>query len=213
MEVADPGLARLPWETLVLPGQDVPLVLQDRVQMYRTVALAHPPAAIGVRGPLRILAVIASPDAGGGELLDYEAELAAIVNAVDPARRGEGAFVQVLNWGSLAAIRQALLGQRFHVLHLSCHARPGELLLEDEAGRRGCGRRGPVRRRGAARRPGGAADRAGRLLDRAARPRPAERGGRPGRRPRRGSWRRGRRRRWVAWPPSCWGGGCRRWWR
>ena len=135
VEVADPGLARLPWETLVLPGQDVPLVLQDRVQMYRTVALAHPPAAIGVRGPLRILAVIASPDAGGGELLDYEAELAAIINAVDPARRGEGAFVQVLNWGSLAAIRHALLGQRFHVLHLSCHARPGELLLEDAAGR------------------------------------------------------------------------------
>ena len=135
VEVADPGLARLPWEALVLPGQDVPLVLQDRVQMYRTVALAHPPAAIGVRGPLRILAVIASPDAGGGELLDYEAELAAIINAVDPARRGQGAFVQVLNWGSLAAIRHALLGQRFHVLHLSCHARPGELLLEDAAGR------------------------------------------------------------------------------
>jgi tetratricopeptide (TPR) repeat protein len=135
VEVADPGLAALPWEALVLPGQDVPLVLQDRVQMYRTVALAHPPAAIGVRGPLRILAVIASPDAGGGELLDYEAELAAIISAVEPARRGEGAFVQVLNWGSLAAIRQALLGQRFHVLHLSCHARPGQLLLEDQAGR------------------------------------------------------------------------------
>ncbi len=135
VEVADPGLAGLPWETLVLPGQDTPLVLQDRVQMYRTAALAHPPAAIQVRGPLRVLAVIASPDAGGGELLDYEGELAAILDAVDPARRGQGAYVQVLNWGSLAAIRRALLGQRFHVLHLSCHARPGELLLEDAAGR------------------------------------------------------------------------------
>jgi tetratricopeptide (TPR) repeat protein len=134
VEVPDPGLARLPWEALVLPGQDVPLVLQDRVQMYRSAALADVPA-IQVRGPLRILAVIASPDAGGGQLLDYEAELAAIISAVDPARRGEGAFVQVLNWGSLAAIRDALLGQRFHVLHLSCHARPGELLLEDAAGR------------------------------------------------------------------------------
>jgi hypothetical protein len=135
VEVADPVLAELPWETLVLPGQDVPLVLQDRVQMYRATELAHPPAAVQVRGPLRILAVIASPDAGGGELLDYEAELAAIISAVEPARRGEGAFVQVLNWGSLAAIRQALLGQRFHVLHLSCHAEPGKLVLEDEVGR------------------------------------------------------------------------------
>src|SRR5262249_29557129 len=52
----------------------------------------------------------------------------------NPARRGEGAFVEVLNWGSLAAIRTALLAQRYHVLHLSCHARPGQLLLEDAAG-------------------------------------------------------------------------------
>jgi hypothetical protein len=110
VEVPDPRLAGLPWETLVLPRHDTPLVLQDRVQMYRAVTPAHPPAAIGVRGPLRILAVIASPDADGGELLDYEAELAAIIQAVEPARRDQGAYVQVLNWGSTAAIRDALLG-------------------------------------------------------------------------------------------------------
>src|SRR5262249_37331751 len=91
--------------------------------------------AIQVRGPLRILAVIASRDTGGGGLLDYEAELAAIIGATDPARRGQSAFVTVLDWGSLVAIRDALLAQRFHVLHLSCHARPGELVLEDAAGR------------------------------------------------------------------------------
>jgi tetratricopeptide (TPR) repeat protein len=135
VEVGDAELAGLPWETLVLPGQVTPLVLADRVEMYRVAALAQHAAAIQVRGPLRILAVIASPDAGGGELLDYEAELAAIIDAVDPARRGQGAYVRVLNWGSLAAIRAALLAQRFHVLHLSCHAAPGVLLLEDAAGR------------------------------------------------------------------------------
>jgi hypothetical protein len=70
-------------------------------------------------------------------LLDYEAELAAIISAVNPARRTEGAYVEVLNWGSLAAIREALLARRYHVLHLSWHARPGELVLEDVArGRR-----------------------------------------------------------------------------
>jgi tetratricopeptide (TPR) repeat protein len=135
VDVQDPGLAGLPWETLVLPGQVTPLVLQDRVEVYRTAVLEHPPPAIQVRGPLRILAVIASPEAGGGELLDYEAELAAIISAVNPARRGEGAYVEVLNWGSLAAIRAALLARRYHVLHLSCHARPGMLVLEDAAGR------------------------------------------------------------------------------
>jgi tetratricopeptide (TPR) repeat protein len=135
VDIKDAVLAGLPWETLVLPGQATPLVLMERVEMYRAVGLTHPPAAIQVRGPLRILAVIASPDSGGGELLDYEAELAAIIDAVDPARRGQGAYVQVLNWGSLATIRDALLAQRFHVLHLSCHAAPGVLLLEDAAGR------------------------------------------------------------------------------
>jgi tetratricopeptide (TPR) repeat protein len=134
VEVPDAGLAALPWETLVLPGQLTPLVLQDRVEVYRTVTQEHRLPAIQVRGPLRILAVIASPDTGGGELLDYEAELSAIISAVNPARRGEGAFVEVLNWGSLAAIRAALLARRYHVLHLSCHAQPGELVLEDAAG-------------------------------------------------------------------------------
>ena len=74
----------------MLPGQVTPLVLQDRVEMYRTAVLEHPLPAVQVRGPLRILAVIASPDAGGGELLDYEAELAAIIGAVNPAPPGRG---------------------------------------------------------------------------------------------------------------------------
>jgi tetratricopeptide (TPR) repeat protein len=135
VDVPDARLAGLPWEALVLPGQTAPLALRDRVDMYRAVALEHPPPAIQVRGPLRILAVIASPDTGGGELLDYEAELSAIVSAVNPARRAEGAFVEVLNWGSLAAIKAALLERRYHILHISCHAQPGELVLEDAAGK------------------------------------------------------------------------------
>src|SRR6202035_3510981 len=134
VEVADGGLAGLPWETLVLPGQLTPLVLQDGLEMYRADNVEYAPPAIQVRGPLRILAVIASPDSGGGDLLDYEAELSSIISAVNPARQAGGAVVEVLNWGSLAAIRAALLARRYHVLHLSCHAAPGVLVLEDTAG-------------------------------------------------------------------------------
>jgi CHAT domain-containing protein len=43
--------------------------------------------------------------------------------------------VEVLNWGGLAAIKAALLERRYHVLHISCHAQPGALVLEDAAGR------------------------------------------------------------------------------
>ena len=79
---------------------------------------------------------IASPETADAELLDYEAELARIVAAVEPARKRGEAYVRVLNEGSLAAINAALSEdpEGFHVLHLSCHARPGELLLETADG-------------------------------------------------------------------------------
>ncbi|TQK99562.1 Tfp pilus assembly protein PilF [Streptomyces puniciscabiei] len=134
LAVRDPGWADLPWETLTVPGAAGPLVLSEQVELYRTVRRDSPPVAVRVPGPLRILAVVSSPESGGGELLDYERELGRILDAVDPARSGQGAYVRVLNWGSLAEIRAALEQERFHILHLSCHAAPGVLLLEDGQG-------------------------------------------------------------------------------
>ncbi|MGH3795153.1 MAG: TIR domain-containing protein [Pseudonocardiaceae bacterium] len=133
VQVDDPELADLPWETLVLPGQDEPLVLRPEVQLHRAVTVADP-VALRVPGPLRILAVIASPERGTGELLDYEKELARILSVVDPTRREQSAYVRVLNWGGRAAIRAAVAEERFHVLHLSCHAEPGALVLETDTG-------------------------------------------------------------------------------
>ena len=133
IEVDEPELADLPWETLTLPGQQVPLVLHPGVELHRCVAVDNPVDVV-VPGPLRILAVIASPERGGGKLLDYEAELARILAAVDPSRRRDGAYVRVLNWGTPEAIHAALSEERFHVLHLSCHAEPGTLVLESDTG-------------------------------------------------------------------------------
>ena len=144
LEVADPGLADLPWEALQLPESSgeiaeaggSPLVLHRNVAVYRLASGLGTAPAHKVRGPLRLLVAIASPETAEAELLDYEAELARIVAAVDPARRRGEAYVRVLNEGSLAAIYAALSEdpEGFHVLHLSCHARPGELLLETPDG-------------------------------------------------------------------------------
>ncbi|MGW2836027.1 TIR domain-containing protein, partial [Streptomyces sp. NPDC001286] len=134
LAVDDPRWADLPWETLTIPGTAGPLVLSEQVELYRTVRRDSEPVAVQVPGPLRILAVVASPESGGGELLDYERELGRILDAVDPARSGHGAYVRVLNWGSLAEIRTALEQERFHILHLSCHAAPGVLILENDQG-------------------------------------------------------------------------------
>ena len=144
VEVAEPVLADLPWETLQLPevsGEVAeagggPLVLHRNVAFYRQVSGAGVSAVHRVRGPLRLLVAIASPDTADAELLDYERELARIIAAVEPARKRGEAYVRVLNEGSLAAIHTALSEdpEGFHVLHLSCHARPGELILETPGG-------------------------------------------------------------------------------
>jgi hypothetical protein len=142
--VAGPGLTDLPWEALQVPEASgevaevggEPLVLHRNVAAYRLVGAAGAAPAHKVRGPLRLLVAIASPEAADAELLDYEAELARIVAAVEPARRRGQAYVRVLNEGSLQAIYAALSEdpEGFHVLHLSCHARPGELVLETADG-------------------------------------------------------------------------------
>src|SRR5262249_33509378 len=84
----------------------------------------------------RVLVAIGSPEMGKGrgELLDMEAELALILDAVEAARESRRAHVRILNRGTVAAIHQALAEQRFHVLHVSCHAPPGALVLEDDEG-------------------------------------------------------------------------------
>jgi hypothetical protein len=144
LEAAEQPLTDLPWEALQVPEPSgeiaeaggSPLVLHRNVAVYRLVGGLGTAPAHKVRGPLRLLVAIASPETADAELLDYEAELARIVAAVEPARRRGEAYVRVLNEGSLAAIYAALAEdpEGFHVLHLSCHARPGELLLEDADG-------------------------------------------------------------------------------
>jgi hypothetical protein len=145
LEVAGQALADLPWEALQIPEASggvaqaggSPLVLHRNVALYRQIGGLGTSPAHKVRGPLRLLVAIASPETGDAELLDYEAELARIVAAVEPARRRGEAYVRVLNEGSLAAIHTALSEdpEGFHVLHLSCYARPGELILETADGR------------------------------------------------------------------------------
>jgi len=137
IEVTAAGLVDLPWEALCLPELAAgPLALHPQVELYRTVPGLGPATAIQIPGPLRILVVIGIPDHDHqGELLDYEAELKRILDAVEPARRKGRAHVRILNRGTVAEVRAALLAQRFHVLHVSCHARPGALLLEDDEGR------------------------------------------------------------------------------
>ena len=127
------GLRDLPWETMCLPGRNEPLILHSRTHLYHFVPGLGSTPAMSIPGPLRILAVIASPESGAGEPLDYEAELDRLLFAVDPARQ-ERAQVRVLEWGSAAAIHAALNEDRYHILHISCQVSEEKVILETEDG-------------------------------------------------------------------------------
>ena len=125
-----PGLAGLPWEALPSPDGRGPLALHPLVSFYRKTD-----AATGrvLPGPLRIVVAIASPDAGGGPVLDYERELRNVLAAVRAARQ-DAADVRVVPFATVAAIREELDRGPAHVLHISGHGSPGILALEDEDG-------------------------------------------------------------------------------
>ncbi|WP_339153624.1 tetratricopeptide repeat protein [Actinomadura luteofluorescens] len=124
-------LAHLPWETLTQPGDPIPLALHPKVRLYRRALERAVARSTWIPGPLRVLAIMASP--AGQVLLDYEAEQNRILEALSAAR-DEGAYVRFLNSGTLEELSRALNQERFHILHISCHATAGTLYLEDDLG-------------------------------------------------------------------------------
>ena len=134
LDIATP-LADLPWETLRVPLTG-PLVLAPGVELFRRIDTGGSAPAVVIPGPLRILVAIGSPEAQNarGELLDMEAELQSILDATEGPRRTGRAFVHILEVGSVRAIHDALVARRYHVLHISCHASPGTLILETADG-------------------------------------------------------------------------------
>jgi tetratricopeptide (TPR) repeat protein len=127
---AGDDLARLPWEAIPGPSGTGPLALHPMVTLYRRTPAA---AVRPIPGPLRVLVAIASPDEGGGPVLDYEAELRNVIRAVRAARQ-DGGYVHVVEFATTDAIRHALNQEQFHVLHLSGHGSPGIFVFEDETG-------------------------------------------------------------------------------
>jgi len=133
----DPAIHDLPLETMKIPGAAThPLSLNPGLTFSRRIPSAFGRIVDEIPGPLRILVLIGSPDAQNdrGELLDYERELRTILDAVEELSDSK-VVVEILEEGNLEAVQKALKRWRYHVLHISCHAHRGALLLEDAEGR------------------------------------------------------------------------------
>ncbi len=150
--VASAPCLSLPVELIRLAtneGEVGPLGMAPGVSIVRRMAPpgfepggSLPPATASAPapGPLKILLAIAAPDetrtgsASPGGSVDVEAEMAAVLDATSEGADGSRAQVRALEVASLAAIRQALAADAYHVLHLSAHGSAESLVLEDEDG-------------------------------------------------------------------------------
>jgi tetratricopeptide (TPR) repeat protein len=134
-ETAEPTLLPIPFEAARLPDNRVP-ALEPNVRVLRRHLGAAPCVAEPLPGPLRILVAVGAPDEGEtrNAVLDIEAELQTILDAVDTARRYGNTEVRILEVGHPRQIHAALEEQSFHILHLSGHGAAGVMEMETEDG-------------------------------------------------------------------------------
>jgi tetratricopeptide (TPR) repeat protein len=125
--LADGEFASYPWETLVPGPGEEPLVLRPGVTLFRLIRGPRPWPPTPAR--FTVAAVIAQPTDATVSRIDHERELGALASSLADASKFGGTELRLASSGTIEAIRESL-GSACHVLHLTCHGRPGELLLE-----------------------------------------------------------------------------------
>jgi len=136
-----PALARLPWEYLYDAGGRGFLALSARTPVVRYLELAEGLETLQVEPPLRVLAVISTPQ-GYQELAEADEEWRRLVAALEPLRASGRIEVERLERPTRAALERRLCdGGAVHVLHFVGHGGfselrgEGMLVFEDEEGR------------------------------------------------------------------------------
>mgnify|MGYP002377123656 CR=1 FL=1 len=117
LRVHDPALAALPWELLYDPDRGEFLALSQSSPVVRGVTQRQPQAPFAVDGPLRVLALAASP--ASWPALDMEAERAALEQAV--ALTGGGAELVWVGGGAGRDLHDSLLHGPWHIFHFIGH--------------------------------------------------------------------------------------------
>jgi hypothetical protein len=132
-----PELAALPWECAFDPETDS--YISRREPLVRHVPVPSSPPPLAVRRPLRILALIASPQ--GLEALDVTRERENLMSALAPSIERGDVMIEWVEHVSWPALQDTLLGGDWHVVHFIGHggfdvARDeGMLAFETDAGR------------------------------------------------------------------------------
>jgi hypothetical protein len=134
-----PSIAGLPWEMLYDKRNNVFLAQSERTPLVRYLDVDNPPRPLQVSGPLKILAIISSPN--DLPALDVEREWAALRDVL--AEKQAAGLVQIdrLPSASLAELQKWLRRNDVHVLHFVGHGdfdenlNDGVLMFTDSYGR------------------------------------------------------------------------------
>jgi CHAT domain len=139
LRVSAPELAALPWEYLFDPGRADYLTLSSSTPLVRYIPLPQAMDPLVVQLPLRILAMVVTPDDLPG--LDVEREKERLKRAVrDLTERGlvELVWLEGRTWRDL---QQALRRETWHIFHFVGHGGfdavngEGLIVLADEQGK------------------------------------------------------------------------------
>jgi len=134
-----PSLAAMPWELLYDKSSRMFYAQSDRTPIVRYLDVTNPPRPLRVRGPLRILVVIASPQ--GWPRLNVEREWAAIGDALTERQRARLVSVDRLRAPTISELQRWLRLNEVHVLHFVGHGYfddrldDGMLMFSDADGR------------------------------------------------------------------------------
>jgi hypothetical protein len=135
---AAPELADLPWEYLYNPTFNRFPVLSIETPVVRYLDLPERIRPLAITPPIRVLAIIASPQ--GYVPLDVEREWAQLHEALRELEQRELVVLERLEQASLPALQRHLRRGTYHVLHFMGHggfderAQDGVLILEHADG-------------------------------------------------------------------------------
>jgi hypothetical protein len=135
-----PELAELPWEFLYDQARNRFVCLSDRTPLVRFLEVPDPPWPLPVSPPLRILVMISSPRDPRFAQLDVEQEWTKLRWVLGGLEQAGLVRLERLEAATLAALRQRLRRDDWHVFHFighggfDPHAQDGILVLEDPAG-------------------------------------------------------------------------------
>jgi hypothetical protein len=134
-----PELSYLPWEYLYDPLVGNFLSLSSDTPIIRYMEMPRRIQALGVKPPLRVLVMIASPS--NEAKLDVEAEWRKLTDSVEKLTRKKVLALERLENATLSALRQRLREQDVHIFHFVGHgkfdqqAQDGILIMVDERGK------------------------------------------------------------------------------